>query len=149
MEALVQPGMVSDTPSDTRNNEEDRSVTPEKDYFIARDGIRYAGTHLIIDLSKSYSELDFVALKSAKDILLITQLDLPCLRNVVRPCNSVMPPTSTAASRCRFSARTANSSSCTLLRSASRFVMASPTAMRPDAGASTLARGARSPELIA
>ena len=41
-------------------------------------------THLIIDLSKSYSELDFVALKSAKDILLITQLDLPCLRNVVR-----------------------------------------------------------------
>ncbi len=50
MEALVQPGMVSDTPSDTRNNEEDRSVTPEKDYFIARDGIRYAGTHLIIDL---------------------------------------------------------------------------------------------------
>jgi pilus assembly protein CpaE len=39
---------------------------------------------LIIDLSKSYSELDFVALKSAKDILLITQLDLPCLRNVVR-----------------------------------------------------------------
>jgi len=41
-------------------------------------------THLIIDLSKSYSELDFVAIKSAKDILLITQLDLPCLRNVVR-----------------------------------------------------------------
>ena len=50
MEALVQPGMVSDTPSDTRNNEEDRSVTPEKDYFIARNGVRYAGTHLIIDL---------------------------------------------------------------------------------------------------
>jgi pilus assembly protein CpaE len=41
-------------------------------------------THLILDLSKSYTELDMVALKSAKDILLVTQLDLPCLRNVVR-----------------------------------------------------------------
>lgn len=41
-------------------------------------------THMIIDLSKSFSPLDVVALKSAKDVLLVTQLDLPCLRNVVR-----------------------------------------------------------------
>jgi len=41
-------------------------------------------THMILDLSKSYTPLDSVALKSAKDILLVTQLDLPCLRNVVR-----------------------------------------------------------------
>lgn len=41
-------------------------------------------THMIIDLSKSYSPIDTVALKSARDILLVTQLDLPCLRNVVR-----------------------------------------------------------------
>lgn len=41
-------------------------------------------SHLIIDLSKSYSELDMVAMKAAKDVLLVTQLDLPCLRNVVR-----------------------------------------------------------------
>jgi pilus assembly protein CpaE len=41
-------------------------------------------THMILDLSKSYSALDHVALKSAKDVLLVTQLDLPCLRNVVR-----------------------------------------------------------------
>ena len=41
-------------------------------------------SHLILDLSKSYSALDMVALRSAKDILLVTQLDLPCLRNVVR-----------------------------------------------------------------
>src|SRR6478752_2612719 len=41
-------------------------------------------THMVIDLSKSYTALDLVALKSAKDVLLITQLDLPCLRNVVR-----------------------------------------------------------------
>ncbi len=41
-------------------------------------------THLILDLSKSYSPLDFVALKMAHHALLVTQLDLTCLRNVVR-----------------------------------------------------------------
>lgn len=41
-------------------------------------------THLIIDLSKTYSDLDMVAIESASKVLLITQLDLPCLRNVVR-----------------------------------------------------------------
>src|SRR5262245_30217016 len=41
-------------------------------------------THMVLDLSKSYGPLDQVALKSAKDVLLVTQLDLPCLRNVVR-----------------------------------------------------------------
>jgi S-adenosylmethionine decarboxylase len=34
MEALVQPGMVSDLPSDTRNNEDIGSAHPEKDYFV-------------------------------------------------------------------------------------------------------------------
>ena len=41
-------------------------------------------THLILDLSKSYSALDMVALQMANHVLLVTQLDLPCLRNVVR-----------------------------------------------------------------
>jgi pilus assembly protein CpaE len=41
-------------------------------------------THLILDLSKGYSRLDLVALESATQVLLVTQLDLPCLRNVVR-----------------------------------------------------------------
>jgi pilus assembly protein CpaE len=41
-------------------------------------------THLILDLSKSYSPLDMVAMQTANHVLLITQLDLPCLRNVVR-----------------------------------------------------------------
>ena len=50
MEALVQPGMVSDLPSDTRNNEDIGSAHPEKDYFVQRNGVRYAGTHLIVDL---------------------------------------------------------------------------------------------------
>src|SRR4029079_8319193 len=41
-------------------------------------------THLIIDTSKSFSDLDMHALAEADEVLLITQLDLPCLRNVVR-----------------------------------------------------------------
>jgi pilus assembly protein CpaE len=41
-------------------------------------------THLVLDLSKSYSPIDMVALKAAHHVLLVTQLDLPCLRNVVR-----------------------------------------------------------------
>ena len=38
----------------------------------------------MLDLSKSYSAIDLVALEMADHILFITQLDLPCLRNVVR-----------------------------------------------------------------
>lgn len=41
-------------------------------------------THLVIDTSKSYGALDMAALEVANTVLLVTQLDLPCLRNVVR-----------------------------------------------------------------
>jgi pilus assembly protein CpaE len=41
-------------------------------------------SHLIFDLSKSYNPIDMVAMQAAEHILLVTQLDLPCLRNVVR-----------------------------------------------------------------
>src|SRR3954469_24751912 len=41
-------------------------------------------THVIIDTSKGYTELDLYALTEADQVLLVTQLDLPCLRNVVR-----------------------------------------------------------------
>ncbi len=41
-------------------------------------------THLVLDLSKSFSAIDMIALEMANHILLVTQLDLPCLRNVVR-----------------------------------------------------------------
>lgn len=41
-------------------------------------------SHVILDLSKSYGAIDRVALAAADHILLVTQLDLPCLRNVVR-----------------------------------------------------------------
>lgn len=41
-------------------------------------------SHLIFDLSKAYSDLDMVAMRESKHVMLVTQLDLPCLRNVVR-----------------------------------------------------------------
>ncbi|GIW94090.1 MAG: pilus assembly protein CpaE [Pirellulaceae bacterium] len=41
-------------------------------------------SHLILDLSKSFSEIDMMAMEAAKHVLLVTQLDLGCLRNVVR-----------------------------------------------------------------
>ncbi len=51
MNALTPLGMVSDFPSENQTHEfpvpgqEDRS-----DYFVERDGMRFAGTHLLIDL---------------------------------------------------------------------------------------------------
>ena len=41
-------------------------------------------SHLIVDLSKSFTSVDMVALEMADHVLLVMQLDLPCLRNVVR-----------------------------------------------------------------
>ncbi|MBL8852687.1 MAG: response regulator [Planctomycetaceae bacterium] len=46
--------------------------------------LKSAFSHLVIDTSKSYTPVDLVALNFADHILLVTQLDLPCLRNVVR-----------------------------------------------------------------
>lgn len=41
-------------------------------------------THLVLDLSKAYTPLDLAAMQSSDSVLLVTQLDLPSLRNVVR-----------------------------------------------------------------
>ena len=41
-------------------------------------------SHLIIDVSKSFGPLDMSAMEVSDRILLVTQLDLTCLRNVVR-----------------------------------------------------------------
>jgi pilus assembly protein CpaE len=41
-------------------------------------------THVIADTSKSYSPLDMQVINESDVVLLVTQLDLPCLRNVVR-----------------------------------------------------------------
>lgn len=46
-------------------------------------------THLVIDLSKAYSKLDLTAIQMSNHIVLLTQLDLPCLRNVVRLLTSL------------------------------------------------------------
>ena len=46
-------------------------------------------TNLFVDLSKSYNALDIRTLMAADEILLLTQLDLPCLRNVVRLLTSL------------------------------------------------------------
>jgi pilus assembly protein CpaE len=63
--------------------QETAHVTPD-DLTRVLGLLKASFTHMILDLSKSFTALDMVALKSAKDILLVTQLDLPCLRNVVR-----------------------------------------------------------------
>jgi pilus assembly protein CpaE len=41
-------------------------------------------SHLIIDVSKSFGPLDLAAMELSDRVLLVTQLDLSCLRNVVR-----------------------------------------------------------------
>ena len=41
-------------------------------------------THIVFDTSKSFGPLDMEAIRLADDVLMVTQLDLPCLRNVVR-----------------------------------------------------------------
>jgi pilus assembly protein CpaE len=46
--------------------------------------LRATFSHLVVDTSKGYSALDMVAISSASNVLLLTQLDLPCLRNAVR-----------------------------------------------------------------
>ena len=63
--------------------EDAKLVTPE-DFKRAMGLLKATFTHLIVDVSKSYSPLDMVAMSMATDVLLVTQLDLPCLRNVVR-----------------------------------------------------------------
>ena len=41
-------------------------------------------THIVIDVSKGFSATDLAAFEFANDVLMVAQLDLPCLRNLVR-----------------------------------------------------------------
>jgi pilus assembly protein CpaE len=41
-------------------------------------------SHLIVDVSKSFARLDMSVMEVSDKILMVTQLDLSCLRNVVR-----------------------------------------------------------------
>lgn len=46
--------------------------------------LRASFTHVVVDISKSFSEVDLTAMELANDVILAVQLDLPCLRNMVR-----------------------------------------------------------------
>lgn len=59
------------------------SVTPDEFRRVVAL-LKATFTHLVIDISKSYNPLDMAAMDVADNVLLVTQLDLPCLRNVVR-----------------------------------------------------------------
>ncbi len=52
MNALAQLGMVSDFPSDCQNvvSFSDHALEERTDYFVEKDGMKFAGTHLLIDL---------------------------------------------------------------------------------------------------
>ena len=62
MNALTQLGMVSDFPSENQTNEIRLGASPDAgtalhvsedertDYFVERDGMKFAGAHLLIDL---------------------------------------------------------------------------------------------------
>lgn len=63
---------------------EDMALVTAEDLQRVIGLLKATFTHLVLDLSKSYNALDLVALEMANHILLVTQLDLPCLRNVVR-----------------------------------------------------------------
>ena len=41
-------------------------------------------SHIVIDVSKGFSEIDLAAFEFADEVLMVVQLDLPCLRNLVR-----------------------------------------------------------------
>ena len=68
---------------------EDTAAISTEDFTRVLGLLKASFTHLVIDLSKSYSRLDIAALEASKHILLLTQLDLPCLRNVVRLLTSL------------------------------------------------------------
>lgn len=79
MAALAELGMDSqDVSSETQIREKNVShtgfsvVENNKDYFIERNGVRYAGTHLLIDLwgAENLDDIDLIekTLRSAADV---------------------------------------------------------------------------------
>jgi pilus assembly protein CpaE len=67
---------------------EDASLIGSEDLRRVMGLLKATFTHMLIDLSKSYSTLDRVAMQMADQVLVVTQLDLPCLRNMVRLMSS-------------------------------------------------------------
>ena len=68
---------------------EDMQAISADDFRKVLGLLKASFSHLVIDLSKSYNHLDIAALEASDHILLLTQLDLPCLRNVVRLLTSL------------------------------------------------------------
>lgn len=64
------------------------SITTE-DFKRVLGLLKASFTHLVIDLSKAYSRLDLCSIQMSQHVVLLTQLDLPCLRNVVRLLTSL------------------------------------------------------------
>lgn len=63
---------------------EDATLVTNEDLGRVISLLKATFTHLVIDSSKAFNELDMLAMDQADDVLMVTQLDLPCLRNVVR-----------------------------------------------------------------
>ena len=59
MNALAQLGMVSDIPSNNQTSLASSSQDADcKDYFVEKDGMKFAGTHLLVDLWEASSLAD-------------------------------------------------------------------------------------------
>src|SRR5689334_8282713 len=71
MEALIQLGMVSDDPSENQDlggaqtHGAGSNITVQKDYFVEKDGEKFAGTHLLIDLWGAQNLTDLEHIDSA------------------------------------------------------------------------------------
>jgi pilus assembly protein CpaE len=63
---------------------EDLATISEENFRRVLGLLKASFSHVIVDLSKTYNRLDIAALESSDTVVLLTQLDLPCLRNVVR-----------------------------------------------------------------
>jgi pilus assembly protein CpaE len=63
---------------------EDASLIREEHMQRVIGLLRASYTHLVLDLSKSFSPIDVTALRMSDQVLLLAQLDLTSLRNVVR-----------------------------------------------------------------
>ena len=62
MDALAPLGMVSDAPS---SNQASDGADAQKDYFVVKDGVRFAGTHLLVDLWGAQTLCDPQAIDTA------------------------------------------------------------------------------------
>ena len=80
MNALTPLGMVSELPSENQTNDlrTDASAEESKDYFVERDGMKFAGMHLLVDLwdAKRLDDPDYIdaALREAATVASATIL---------------------------------------------------------------------------